>query len=87
MYYIYKILRPTQRERFKDEMMLKVSRSINEFTRGKVFERKKDKVRKKNFTGTIIILLCQDECEEMMGTVDRGQIMRSLIYQAKNLLS
>lgn len=72
--------------------MFKVSLgSINEFIRGKAFERKKDSHKGKfhrdyHFTGTII-LLCQDECEEMMRKVDKRQIMRSLIYLAKNLLS
>lgn len=71
--------------------MFKVSLEVLMSLLGEKHLKGKKTVTKENFTGTnttgTIILLCQDECEEMMHKVDKRQIMRSLIYLAKNLLS
>lgn len=46
-------------------------------------QRKKPyKGTKKNFRGTITILLSQDDCKEMTDKVAKGRIMKSLIYHA-----
>lgn len=66
-------------------MMFKVSHKVLMSLSGEkhLKQRKKPyKGTKKNFTGTITILLCQDECEEMTDKVAKGQIMKSLIYHA-----